>query len=228
MAYTRDAHWTTDLLWHYLHQTTTPPETKSTRWWFDEWYKKGDTTGALTNRLEVYKLLVDNAAQSNPTSEAGRAASFIPWNQNNREFLNTCRNMNVSGKACGTIVKVFFQKYMKWKSRNCRSLLAPGTGMCDPGRVAKACDDIERSLTLQKWPVRVGLGYGTGVAVSHFIGVVGCRGRDVFLCIEPWAGNCVITYAGKRTAFLAVLKHDTTAGELKYQGMAYRVLTVEV
>jgi len=135
--------------------------------------------------------------------------------------------MKVSGKACGTIVKVFFQKYMKWGvNRPVISMLAPGSGKCDPDRVMKACNDIERSLTLQKMPVRVGLGYGTSIAISHFIGVVGCRGKDTFLCIEPWAGNCVTAYAGKRTGFLAVLKHNTIGGQLNYQGTNYRVLTV--
>jgi len=91
MAYTKDPSWTTDLLWHYLHQMTTPPETRNTKWWFDDWYKKVDTTGALENRREVYKLLVDNATHTNPSSEESRAASAIPWNQNNKEFLRRAR-----------------------------------------------------------------------------------------------------------------------------------------
>ncbi len=227
MAYTKDPNWTTDLLWHYLHQTMSPPETEGTKWWFDNWYKKVDLTGALGNRREVYKLLVDNAMHTNPTSKATIATSAIPWNQNNKEFLKTCKAMNVSGKACGTIVKVFFQKYMKWPKRPAKSMLTRDRRGCDPSKVKKACDDIVRSLTLNKIPVRVGLGFGNSTFPSHFIGVVGCKGKETFLCIEPWAGNCVTTYAGKRTSFLAVLKHNLAIGELKYQGIDYRVLTVE-
>lgn len=228
MAYSKDPFWTTDLLWHYLHQMTTPPETKGMEWWFDNWYKKVDPTGALGNRREVYKLLVDDPTHTNPTSVAGVSASAIPWNQKNKEFKKTCKSMKVSGKACGTIVKVFFLKYMKWMNRPITSMLAPGKLACDPNKVKKACDDIVRKLTLQKMPVRVGLGYRASPIVTHYIGVVGCKGKETFLCIEPWSGNCVTTYAGKRTSFLAVLKHDTTIGELKYKGIGYRVLTVEV
>jgi hypothetical protein len=227
MAYTKDPNWTEDLLWHYLHQTTSPPETQGTKWWFDNWYKSVDSTGALGNRREVYKLLVDNATHMNPTSGALRGTSAIPWNQNNKEFLKTCKAMKVSGKACGTIVKVFFQKYMKWLDRTAKSMLRLDKKGCDPSKVKNACDDIVKSLTLTKMPVRVGLGYGDSTVVSHFIGVVGCKAKDTFLCIEPWSGNCVTTYAGTRTGFLAVLKHNPTMGELKYQGMNYRVLTVE-
>jgi hypothetical protein len=229
MSNARDSYWTNDLLWYYLYQSSAKPYVgRETMYWFDQWYKKIDRSGALNDSREVYKLLVGNTRHTHPASDSVRGDSAIPWNQNNKEFLKNYRSMGGSKLPCGTMVKVFFQKYMKWVTRNVVSLLITGTGRCDPITVERACGNIEKNLQ-RHIPVRAGLGSGLSKSVSHYVGIVGCKGNREFLCIEPWDRNSVITYATRQTRFLAKLKYHSASGELRYTtGTAYRVLTVEV
>ena len=98
---------------------------------------------------------------------------------------------------------MFFQKYMKWVTFPERPLHKTKEA------IDKACADIAKRLG-DGVPVRANLEKGW-----HYIGIVGCtKGKDEFLCIEPWSGNNTITYAGKQTRFLTKLTRDTTSHRL--------------
>ena len=240
----KDPTWTHDLLWHYLHESKDPPHVSIlTQTWFDCWYDS-----ASARRHRVYELLVDEPG-TKPSTEADVKASIIPWNQNNAKWGKLVSTMKdkygnplKKEKTCGTIVKVFFAKYMIWEESTpeWNLLKAGSSSKFDPDKVKDACSAIVEQLKKQK-PVRVGLCYAHDnpkSVIRHYLGIVGCRGTDRFLCIEPWAGNRdskdhSFEYGkgrSKQTEFLAVIKHDK--GELAYEFgrngcSAYRVLTVK-
>ena len=103
MAYTQDLNWPTDLLWHYLHETTGPLN-DTMKWWFDGWYRKVDPNGVLRKRREIYKMLLEKPDDTRPQGAAKIARSAIPWNQRNKWFVKQAKTKG----ACDTIVKIFF------------------------------------------------------------------------------------------------------------------------
>lgn len=212
--HSKDLNWTHDLLWYFLHEVAEHPwlvkgEMPSIPNWFDGWFRRVNSE-ALTNRHKVYELLVDNPLTA-PQTDTVKTTSPIPWNQNHREFKAACsrmRNPIDNKKACGTIVKVFFEKYMVWEKRNERSVVGTGSDL------DKICKSVVASLERKK-PVRVRL-----ANPNHYIGIVGCNGAgDRFLCIEPWAGNYqpYLVYALRSTGFLATLRYSRAANKIEYE-----------
>lgn len=199
----RDPSWQTDLIWHYFHEVTT--EAKP---WGD-WYKDMDPFGELRNRHRIYELLVDNADQTNPSTQDLVGKSKIPWNQNNAGFLKT-----IGGKLfCGSLIKIVFTRYMGWSGVEPHSNDVDKKGF---DAASWTIDNLRR-----KKPVRAGLGG------HHYVGIVGHRCRTIplppgiagplqctveneFLCLEPWAGGVLatdsITYAGTVTGFLGIIQ----------------------
>ena len=233
------AGWTRDLLYYYLYVKRSMPTKKVDA--IDSWYRH-IYPAALNDRHRVYDLLV----QSTDTEQihdggAGRRdnkrrnTSRIPWNQLNPRWkiYDKKRKLVDPEKICGSIVKVFFSKYMVWKDLPSQALPRPITAGAVPPSEKTLMQKISNTIKkqLDNWiPVRafVRLRNGSG---PHFIGIVGYKG-DRFLCIEPWAGNNTgIAYGdkGKRSKFLAILEYDPSENALVYRpGADYRVQAVEI
>ncbi len=207
----RDGLWTTDLLWHYLHEVKTPAPPQGS------WHTKLDPLNELSNRHRVYELLVDEPAHTFPGTKALSEASKIPWNQLNTNLQHSCEKLTKQKYACGTIVKVFFQRYMGW------------------GANEKSYEIKKRGFDAVKWviqrlerksPVRMAL------SGAHYIGIVGhrcirtpmpagmegpeaCSANHEFLAIDPWPfGTNVdhfdMVYAGTHTGFLQIVRQVGT------------------
>ena len=109
-----------------------------------------------------------------------------------------------SGTWCGSIIKIVFIRYMKWRNKEPTPSKTKGVGEA----VAWTIKSLE-----DKVPVRASLGG------QHYVGIVGHRsvgGGTEFLCIDPWAygtdgSNTSMTYAGAATAFLGISKRAGTS-----------------
>jgi hypothetical protein len=198
--HTRDASWTTDLIWHYLHETKlkAPPQ--------GDWYTNMDPLGELSDRHRVYEIIVDEADQTLANTQQKVSNSKIPWNQNNFGFLKTVNQKY----NCGSLVKIFFTRYMGWSGAEPKSLSIKQKGFDAAAWVIKRLE--------KKSPVRLALGG------HHYVGIVGhrclktgprggaCTGNNEFLVIEPWSmGTNVDTtmiYAGTETGFLQIATQE--------------------
>lgn len=190
-----DLSWENDLIWHYFH------EIKTTAKPVGYWYKQMDPSGELNDRHRVYEMLLN---EGDPKDGREVAESKIPWNQNNSGFLKTAKT-----KACGTIIKIAFTRYMGWSNTQPKSLDIGKRGF-DAARLV--IDSLR-----DKKPVRVHLG-------KHYVGIVGhrcrpapagagtCSPQNEFLCLEPWAGSVTgdrsIHYAGHDTCFLGIIQQN--------------------
>jgi hypothetical protein len=198
-----DGSWDVDLVRKYLFQTSSPGVKTG------EWFKYMDPKGTLDNRKYVYEMLVGKTPESdtNPPDQEALRKSMIPWNQQHDGMIKAFGN----NKACGSVVKLTFQKYMGWPAgtNNPRTRSIP-YGSWNP--VLWTVKSIRSGQ-----PVRASLR-----SMHHYIGIVGFQGISVkpgapktdentifkFLCIEPWAGGArtgkvTINYA-KPTAFLGI------------------------
>ena len=202
----RDGLWTTDLLWHYLHDVKTPAPPVGS------WYKTMDPSNELSNRHRVYEILVDEADQTFPLDQPAVEVSKIPWNQGNANLQETCEVATGKPHACGTIVKLFFQRYMGWGAKETsHAINAPRFD---------AAKWVIQHLE-QKKPVRVALNG------AHYIGIVGhrciptplppgpqtCSPNHEFLVVEPWAYGTTadqksMVYAGAKTGYLQILRQE--------------------
>lgn len=216
----RDGTWSTDLLWYYTHDTTTPlGDTTYTKSWFDSWHGRPDPANAKNERHKVFELLLDIA------QPADWRDSKVPWNQENRRFTNHMESKGFKGLFCGASVKIFLNKYMKCGDYPVRQLPS------NEASVEAACKQILKSLQ-NKTAVIVGLGHRKG-HVSHYVGIVGHKkitsgpvSSDHFLFIEPYGddGWGTLEYGFRadgsrgRSSFLGELKHDTGRHELVYVG----------
>ncbi len=206
-AHTKDSAWLHDLIWKYLHEDKSKPKSVG------HWYNTMDPLGTvLEDRHRVYEMLVDEPAHGNPDgTQVG--TSMIPWNQNNKAFLNKVGG----GLWCGSIVKIFFWKYMGWGASD-----PPGHSTTTKG--FDAAHWVMESLASGR-PVRARL------SAHHYVGIVGAkidglsikqkRFKYAFLCIDPWAGGATtamleLDYGGGKTSFLGVVFEQD--GKLVYDG----------
>lgn len=187
-THTKDTSWTTDLIWHYLHETTSaaPP--------VGGWYKQMDPQNTLSDRHHVYEMLVDSLEHSDPLAHEIRG-SMIPWNQRNAGMMAAFK----TELACGSVVKIAFMRYMDWggsetPSRDVNS------------KKFDAADWIVKSLYANR-PVRAYL-----KKKNHYVGIVGHRGTAgsiELLIMDPWPGGAStgatqLDYGGGKTKFLGV------------------------
>jgi hypothetical protein len=200
----KDPYWHLDLIWKHLHEDAT--KSKSIHW-----YQHMDPKGMLDDRHSVYEMLVEQPDHSAPSTNEIREQSMMPWNQLHPGMKTAFKTKY----ACGSVVKITFQKYMGW-------------GGADPVErdVGKkgfdAVEFIVRNL-INGRPVRARTAdtrYG-----HHFVGIVGARtlehlpakrrNKFEFLYIDPWAGNGTpIKYAGATTSFLGIIHEE--GDKLKY------------
>jgi hypothetical protein len=199
-----DQSWETDLIWHYLHKTTT--EAKPWR----HYHNDMDPLGQLSNRHQVYELLIN---EGNLKTEKQVAESKIPWNQNNAGFLKTVGTKTL---YCGSLIKIVFIRYMDWNWGGAEPI------SFDIGKKGFNAASLVIESLRDKKPVRVSLG-------GHYVGIVGhrcrrppdtkegaCSPQNEFLCLEPWAGGSAtgqnfITYAGNETCFLGIIQQENAS-----------------